>query len=249
MKQRVKWIAAGVVAYLIFLLAYLPAEHIVKRLPLPAHTQIQGVSGTIWNGRASSALLNGLPVDDLQWSLSPWYLLTASLHAQLTAGDTRDTGAISLRGPVTYSLVSGTTESEDLSMFLPVDLVIAQLPLPIPVNAGGRFKLDLEEMVFSSQCVTLAGQGQWLNASVSGTQGAITLGNFTADLTCDSGDIVVSVKQPNSFGLDADARVSPEFNVSVDGQFKPDDTLPREVHQAAKFFGQPDAQGFYRIRF
>ena len=53
----------------------------------------------------------------------------------------------------------------------------------------------------------------------------------------------------NPLAFDIDAVVSPDMKkVKVDGKFKPDDSLPQEVHQASKFFGQPDANGYIAIK-
>jgi len=49
-------------------------------------------------------------------------------------------------------------------------------------------------------------------------------------------------------GLSRNARVSGMRNISVTGRFKPDASLPEEVHQAAQFFGQQDAQGYREIK-
>jgi general secretion pathway protein N len=35
----------------------------------------------------------------------------------------------------------------------------------------------------------------------------------------------------------------------IEGRFKPEASLPKEVHQAAQFFGQADADGYFPIKF
>ena len=40
-----------------------------------------------------------------------------------------------------------------------------------------------------------------------------------------------------------------EVQLLVNGTLKPQDSMPREVHQAMQFLGKPDAQGRYRISF
>lgn len=37
-------------------------------------------------------------------------------------------------------------------------------------------------------------------------------------------------------------------NIRVSGKFKPDDSLPQEVHQAARLFGTPDNSGYIAIK-
>ena len=76
----------------------------------------------------------------------------------------------------------------------------------------------------------------------------IDLGNFDAYLSCENGDVLLEINEPNSFGLSAVARVPHDLKYSIRGKFKPDPNLPNEVHQAALFFGQADAQGYFPLK-
>jgi general secretion pathway protein N len=102
---------------------------------------------------------------------------------------------------------------------------------------------------YENGCQTFTGKGQWLNANFTGLNGVIELGNFDADLSCQDGNVVLNVKQPNSFGLTAKATIPVNMKFKIEGRFKPQASLPREVHQAAQFFGKADADGYYPIRF
>jgi general secretion pathway protein N len=43
--------------------------------------------------------------------------------------------------------------------------------------------------------------------------------------------------------------VSPNLTrIAVEGKFKPDESLPDEVHQASRFFGQPNSEGYIAIK-
>ncbi|GAA0343580.1 hypothetical protein GCM10009092_05220 [Bowmanella denitrificans] len=244
----VKILGLSLLAYLLLLIASLPAAQVVPRLPLPPQLQIQGLQGSIWNGRAAIVQYQGLPVRQLHWQVNPWALLTGKLSLALNAGNSRDVEQISLQGHL--RLGNNSIASEGLEIFLPTDLVIAQLPLPLPVNAKGRFKVNLDELEYDqSGCHSAVGRGQWLNAQVSGTRGFIPLGNFSADLSCQDKQLLLDIKEPNSFGLNAQARIPADFKVKVTGRFKPSAELPEEVHQAARLFGQADNQGYYQIRF
>jgi general secretion pathway protein N len=237
---------AGLLAYIIFLIAKLPAEQLVSRVKLPDHLRIQGISGTIWQGRIEQVSIQGIPVRAVKWQLSPWRLLTGKAVLDLQAGNIRNADELSLDGLV--SLSRGAVGARDLDIYVPADLLIAQLPLPLPVNARGRFKVALQELNYTQQCESLDGSGHWLNAEVAGTQGYIVLGNFDADLSCRDQAVLVNIQEPNSFGLSAEATVSPALNINVSGRFKPDQSLPQEVHDAARLFGQPDDEGYYQIR-
>ena len=174
-------------------------------------------------------------------------LLLGEISADIKAGDIRDIDQISANGHVSFA--GQHLEVDNLLAYLPTNLVISLLPLPIPVQADGRFKVQLDEVDYKAGCQKLTGKGQWLNANFTGTTGVIDLGNFDADLSCENNSIVVDIKQPNSFGLSATATIPADMKFKISGRFKPDPSLPQEVHQAAQFFGNPDAQGYYPIKF
>lgn len=249
MKSRIGWVVGGVLAFLIFLIAYLPASQVIGRIDLPRNVAVSGVSGTIWEGKVQTVVANGLPIYDLKWDVNPWTLVMGKVSVTLNAGNFRDAEAIAFEGPVSTSLFNlEHVESDGFLLFLPVDRVLAEVPLPLPVNAGGRFRVRLETLSFGPACESLQGFGDWLNATVAGTQGPIDFGNYTAKLACDGEDITINVEEPNMLGLTMNAVVAPDFNVKgVTGRFKPDDSLPNEVHQASRFFGQPGPEGYIQI--
>ncbi|WP_231730976.1 type II secretion system protein N [Lacimicrobium alkaliphilum] len=245
-RKTIMALLAGLLAYIIFLIAKLPAEHLVSRVDLPDSLRIQDVSGTVWQGRIEQMSIQGIPVRAVQWQLSPWGLFAGKAVLDLQAGNIRNADELSLDGQVSLSM--SAVGASNLDIYVPADLIIAQLPLPLPVNARGRFKVALQELDYARQCRSLEGQGQWLNAEVAGTQGYIALGNFDADLNCKAESVLVNIKEPNSFGLSAQATISPALDIRVSGRFKPAQELPQEVHEAARLFGRPDSDGYYQIR-
>lgn len=250
MKLRVGWILGGILAFIIFAIAYMPAIHLIGRVTLPKNVSISQVSGTVWSGKAQRVVINGLPVNNLSWELSPLALLTATLSADIKGGNLRNSDDIAFTGNVATSLLSlKQLDAHDLIVYLPVDRVLAQVNLPLPVNAGGRFKVKLDEVSMGETCQQLSGTGDWLNATVAGTQGPIDFGTYSAKLRCEGDDIGILVSEPNLLGLSMDAVVAPNLKrITVEGKFKPDDSLPNEVHQASRFFGQPDDKGYIAIK-
>ena len=249
MKSRVLWIIAGLAAFVFFLVAYLPAKQVIGRITLPDNVAISGVTGSLWNGHARSVTANGLSVDNMAWDINPWSLLLGNLSGHVEAGDLRDANSIAFKGPFSLDLFSlQHVESEDFLLYLPVDRVLAEVQLPLPVDAGGRFRVRLDALSFGPNCQSLSGTGDWLNAFVAGTQGPIDFGNYSATLRCEGEAIGIHVEEPNMLGLTMDAVIQPDFNaIQVKGRVKPDERLPDEVHQAARFFGQPDADGYIPI--
>jgi len=247
MKSVLKWGSLCLVVYFIFLIVNLPAVHVLSKIQLAKGVSVSGISGTIWNGHAQRAQVNGLPINDLNWSLSFFPLLLGEVSADIKAGNIRDAGEISATGLV--SLSGQRVQVENLLAYLPANLAINLLPLPIPIKADGRFKVQLDEVDYAAGCQTFTGNGQWLNANFTGVTGVIELGNFAAVLSCQDRNIVLDVKQPNSFGLTAKATIPINMKFKITGRFKPQVSLPKEVHQAAQFFGKADADGYYPIKF
>jgi general secretion pathway protein N len=250
MSKIIKWSIAVLMAYIFFLIYTLPSAHVLSRIDLYSGINITGVSGTVWQGNASAMSVNGLVVDDIDWELSFFPLLLGKISLDLDAGNSRDPDDISFKGPVTLNMFNlNQLSAGKFNLFLPSALVISQMPLPLPVDAGGRFRVQIESLDYDQGCQVLQGQGQWLKANLIGMGDPLELGNFDADLSCIDGDTRIQVKEPNLFGLSADARIPMDFAFSVTGRFKPDPSLPKQVHDAAKFFEGPDSNGYYTIEF
>jgi general secretion pathway protein N len=177
-------------------------------------------------------------------------MLIGNIKLDLKAGNIRDKNDIAFEGPITTGLFSQETiNTENFTLYLPVDRVLAQVRLPLPVNAGGRFKVSLNDLTFGPTCQSLDGTGDWLNATVAGTQGPIDFGTYSAKLRCEGDDIGILVSEPNLLSLSMDAVIPTTMkNIRVSGKFKPDDSLPQEVHQAARLFGAPDSSGYIAIK-
>ncbi|MFA3790982.1 type II secretion system protein N [Aliiglaciecola sp. SL4] len=252
MKQVVKWSLLGLLAFLVLLIIKLPASQVIYRANQSSDLSIEGVHGTIWNASASSINANNLTIEDVNWQVSFWDLLTGQLTLDIDGGDLRANDKVSIKGLVSINMFDPNhVQSSDLTVYLPAGMAIAQVPLPIAVNAGGRFKVALTELDYAGKCIDLSGNGQWLNAKLEGLIGLnepLSLGNFEANLSCIEDDILVKITPPNVFNLTADARIPHNFKVKLNGQFKPDNSLPKQVQDAAKFFGRADNQGFYKLK-
>ncbi|WP_334038639.1 type II secretion system protein N [Alteromonas macleodii] len=250
MKSKVSWIIGGIIAFLLFAIAYMPAVHVIGRIALPSNVAVSDVSGTLFSGKAQTVVVNGLPINNVKWELSPLHMLIGKIKLDLKAGNIRDKNDIAFEGPITTGLFSQkTVNTENFTLYLPVDRVLAQVRLPLPVNAGGRFKVSLSDLTFGPACQSLNGTGDWLNATVAGTQGPIDFGTYSAKLRCEGDDIGILVSEPNLLSLSMDAVIPTTMkNIRVSGKFKPDNRLPQEVHQAARLFGAPDSSGYIAIK-
>lgn len=249
MKQIVVWSLLGILVYSVFLITKLPASHVIHRINNSKDVFISDVQGTIWHGSASMIVVNNIAVENVSWTTSFWALLAGNATVDISAGNLRASDKVSLQGPVTVNLFDQThIQASDFTAYVPANMVIAQVSLPVTVDAGGRFKVQINELDMHNACIDLDAQGQWLNAGIEGLGQPLSLGNFEAKLSCIENDVLVKIQPPNIFNLTADARVPMNLKASINGRFKPDESLPSQVKDTAKFFGRPDAQGFYTIK-
>lgn len=252
MKPKIIWILAGLLFLLFALVAKLPAQQVIGRISLPPKTVISNVSGTLWHGYAATIVVQGMVFTGAEWQVSPWALLLGKVRVDIDAGNLRNTEQAAVKGRVEVSLWSPDDVSlSSTLLYLPAAQVFRQLPLPLPVLADGRVRVDIKQLVFAQQqCQQLSGKGDWLNARVLGTKGMIDFGNFSAQLGCEQQQPTLRVSEQNVLGLVLNATLSKDLKrVSGDGHFKLDASLPTEVHQAAAFFGKADADGVTGFSF
>jgi general secretion pathway protein N len=83
---KLRWYASiGILTYLIFFTANIPASFVVKQLKGPlgrVGVNLQSVTGTIWNGAASVTVKRDqikVPMIALNWEVHGWKLLIAQL--------------------------------------------------------------------------------------------------------------------------------------------------------------------------
>lgn len=74
-------LAAGTAAFLLFIVALLPASLVLRYVP--PEFELRGVSGSVWWGRATEVLLRGQPLGALRWSNRPWRLALLELNYAL----------------------------------------------------------------------------------------------------------------------------------------------------------------------
>lgn len=244
MKKPVTLAIAGFILFIVFLIANTPAAQVIPRLPLPNTVSISGVSGTIWAGNASRVIYKGMQVSNVDWKMSVLPLLIGRISLSVDGGSVRDAEQISLKGDI--SLSPGGITSSDTTLYAPIPLLLSQVQLPLPVLASGRVRINIAELDYQTDgCKTLQGEGYWLNGGVAGLQQQIQLGDFTTQISCDNGPVIVTSIPDNSLNLSGTATIPHKGNVTVSGKFKVSDELPSDVHQAAQmFFADTDAQGF-----
>jgi general secretion pathway protein N len=251
LKKTFSLVLLFVFALVIFVLWQLPtyvaAQFAAKWIP--SQVQLGSLSGTIWQGQVSEVRYQQLSLKNVRWDITPAALLRGHLDFDLKVGNPRDKDEIAGLGNVTLDLLSGAMMLEKSTLWFSVDQALGHVTLPLPVDAKGRVTLTIDQFQTGTPyCTELNGQIRSANIDVKGLNSWFSIGELEGQLNCKSGDIAVSVLPDNKLGLQADATLSNNLQFSVNGKVKPDASLPKEVHDAVKFLGRADSDGFYPVK-
>jgi general secretion pathway protein N len=152
MFRRGLYVAAGLVAFLVFLVASVPASQVARRLP--PGLSLEGTSGTIWSGQARSLAIDGRPLGALRWSCRPWRLIVLEWACTIglqppggeVAGDfTGDFGGglvgREIRGSAPISSLEGIATPRGWTGTLELDLDELRVESRRPRSATGTLHL------------------------------------------------------------------------------------------------------------
>ncbi|MBQ4839560.1 type II secretion system protein N [Pseudoalteromonas luteoviolacea] len=250
MKNAVSVVLAFLLAFIVFTVVSIPAPVALQLVQshIPNNVRLGAVTGTLWQGQISGVRYQNLQFNDVKWQLNGWGILTGQLQGKLNFGNPRQASEISGRSTFGVSLFGNDIELSQTTLRFSVEHAMHQVNLPLPVDAKGRIILELEE--FNSgqpYCENLKGDISSPEIQVKGMSGWFSIGDLSGLLSCKSGDIAIVVEPENLLGLRADATLAENMQFKVAGNVKPDASLPKEIHEAVKYLGRPDAEGRYPV--
>lgn len=231
----------GILAYLLFLIATLPASYLsgwlTSRLP---DVQLVDVSGTVLSGKAGQLRVQSLPMGSLSWNFDWLALFTASYGYRFDLEDDEH----GLQGRVDMRF--GRVYVHDLKGHAPVAALDRWLPLP-PHSVNGNLSVDIKELDLKSSRPASADGQISLDGATLSWPGSYTLGSFRATLSSASGGGIDARIADNGSPLELRA----ELALDTEGRYHLSGTLaPHSPGDAASqkllaYLGSPDATGHY----
>jgi general secretion pathway protein N len=236
-----------VVAYVVFMLAMVPASMVVGSVTLPPTVKLGEVSGSIWNGNISAVQLKNDVINDVNWQLSPLRLLTGSLSGNVKFGNSRKVAMISGAGDVSTNFSFDHFSASDFTLNYPAAELVDRLGLPIPADIGGRVVLKLNDYDQGKPyCETLDGTMVWSKATVKFGK-EFSIGKIDAELGCTKGEVELKITKKNPLGLQITSLIGAKNKFTAKGFVKPNGDMPTEVHNMMKLLDQPDSQGRFPV--
>jgi hypothetical protein len=174
---RTGWlVAAGGAAFLVFLVARIPAS--VAARWLPAGIQASGWTGTIWSGRAAAIAIDNHPAGALNWSCRPWRLLRLewSCRLQLEPPGGAASAELTARpdGSLSFSQVEGR-------------LPLAPLAAKLAPGWSGWLELELTGIGIRDRWPATASGSLFIRGLAGPQSDTAALGDF--ELVLDAGSV------------------------------------------------------------
>lgn len=224
MKSAWRYIATGVAAYFLILLATFPAARLTGSLAQQVGgLGLHGVTGSAFSGRAGRLVWQGNDLGAAQWQLQPLRLLLGAaeyrleiMHPQVS-GDTR----------LGMTLL-GNVYGRGLDLQLEPTTIINRLSR-VPVSAGGEISLRLERFVPAGR-IPLEVQGvlAW-RAAVIHAPVEMPLGDVAFSLNSVDDQLVATVTEGGILGASGDITISNDGRYAVDLLLQPDASVKEET--------------------
>lgn len=242
-----KLFVAGLLAFVVGLIAFLPARVVVGMVEANAEgLHFGGVSGTLFEGRALYASAPQASVQNLHWNLQPSALLTGRLAVSMDF-DT-DLGGVS--GTAAYTLW-GTTTLSDLHGSATLDWLGTRAGYTfLPVS--GDLTFDIEHLALGDNFLPAAIEGQLRLSNVYWQlmRPALQLGSYAADLSQVDGRLQATLADSSGpLAIKGQASVTPDSGAySVSAQLRARASADERLKNLLSALGQADNAGWYRIR-
>ncbi len=244
MKSWVKYLILGGISYFAFVIVQLPADKIyyLAKNQLVEHKvplALYDIKGSIWQGSASTLIYDGKRFEAFAWEFHPLNLLMgkASVSVRIKGENLVLKGKLSksITGDIVLENTQGNVGAAEL-------LKLLKIPA---VKLGGKFSLNLTEMILSDNVVTkIQGRLLWAGAESAFPQ-KLVLGDLYSDFSTTE-DGVIHAKLGDGGGaleLSGGATVAPDGKYEAKGLSSAREGRQSVLGRSLGFVGRYDAAG------
>ena len=236
-------VAAGIVAWLVFLVATIPADRVLAFAPPMPGVAIGSVQGTLWNGQANLVVAKGVQLDDVHWRYRPLSMFVGrfefGLEGKLAGKPQRALAGKKFFGPLYL---------DDVQVSIPAAEVLYRMGMN-KISVGGQLLLDLNDVRFSPAGIPMfGGQVQWAPAEV---EAPLVLSLGTATMTTqNNGDVTAGNLVANGGALEVQANVTLEAGGAyrMDATIRENGEVPQAVTKFLSTFAEYE-NGSYRLEW
>jgi general secretion pathway protein N len=244
MRVWLRLLAAGLAAYVLFLVLTLPAARALPYLEqsLP-DVQVQGVSGTLWSGQAASLRIAGLPFEAVTWRWQPLGLFKGAVEFAVEAG----LGGQPVAARVGSGLLAGRYASDIVARLSASDVLYwSGMTM---ARLDGRFDILIDRVEgIGSGLPAAAGTVGWTPAKVLEPMD-LDLGEVRLETRIEDGRTFGNlVASGGALAFTGELTANPDGNYRIVGEARKKAALPQAVDSFLASFAEY-SNGAYRLEW
>lgn len=247
MRRRVTALAVlGVAAYLLFLVALVPARFVVARIALPAGLALDNVDGTVWSGHATASWSAGgatLVLDTVRWHWRPLALMSARFAYDVEARAKGIDARARLARGVTSTVV------EDLDLRADANAIAAAIPLASAWQPAGRVAVTSPSLAWNGRDLLGQAQAQWSDAALA-ISAVRPLGTYVLRLEGAGGPARITLATTQgALRLSGDGTLEGLQRVAFTGEARADGPQSSALTPVLDLFGPRRPDGSRPLRY
>jgi len=239
-KHAWRYLAAGLAAYFLILVATFP----VTRLVTGIETRIDGLSlravtGSLFAGSAGHLYLSGNDLGRAEWRLRPLPLLLGRLEYRVRLAHPDYSGSTRLGMTVT-----GKAYGRQLDVLLDPARLLGRFA---PLHATGTLRLQLESFEPAVPLpAQLSGQLDWQDAALDSPL-VLALGDIAFDLARTGAGVEARVSRGGVLGAEGTVLLAGAGRYRVDLLLHPDSSIDATARSLLDSASQRQPDGSYRV--
>ncbi len=240
----------GLLVYLVALVVTFPAERAYAHWQASENANkaftLSGISGSVWSGKAAMALIQGQPLEKVEWALRPWSLLFGQVGLSWRFQLPGAQGKGSFGQGIMALGLDGSVAFDTLEARLPASM-LAKIAKAGALRPTGSVNLNLHDVLWDGKSLHSAeGRVVWSGAGISLLK-PVALGDQAMTLeTVDNAVKGVLSDGGGPLSLDGLLTVSPdgkyEFSGSLAARNAPD------LERALRSMGRAGADGRIKLK-
>ena len=244
MKKRV-YIITAIVSYFALLVATIPAHTVSSIINENSPIKIQGVNGTIWQGKAFSIVINNsTQLQASTWSFNAWKLLIGKIaidvDTQYIDNNLTSEIGVSFLGRYFINDLNAKISAQDLAQ-------LAEIPM---AQLSGMISFNIVHAAWKHGEMPLAeGEINWKDAVVTVAESA-SLGDLSIVLN-ESDQQRLNAKIKNQGGdirISGTAELVSATDYAVNVTLTPTESASNNIKQSLGLFAQKQNNGAYVLK-
>ncbi len=239
------YIFTAIASYFLLLIATIPAKPVAELINDNTSITIQGISGTLWSGKAYTASINNkTQLKHIEWSFNLWKLLlgqiASDIKTQYLGNSINAELGLSFLGRYFVNNLSATISAKDVAE-------LANIPL---AQLSGLISLSIDHAQWKQGELPMAsGQLNWKDAAITVSETA-SLGNVLITLD-ESEDHLLNADIKNQGGdikITGNAKLVPEADYVVNLNLSPTASASSSIKQSLGLFAKKQPNGDYLFK-